>query len=225
MRVLIVEDQKRVANALGKALELEGFKVSVANRGDEGLALSMQEPFDVMILDIMLPDKDGLEVLKLLREHHKTTPVLLLSGKGDVQDRIRGLNLGADDYVPKPFEMTEVIARVRALGRRGVPLEATKMEISDLSLDLLRREAKRGEKRIELSPRELRLLEYLMRAKGRPCTQTELLENVWDYRPGWDPATNVVQMTMARLREKVDQPFPVKLIHTIFSEGYALREP
>ena len=223
MRVLVVEDQIKIARALEKALVQAGAEVVLAADGDTGLQLALDESFDVLVLDIMLPRRDGLGVLRELRAQHRTTPVLLLSARAEVDDRIHGLDLGADDYLPKPFALAEVVARVRALARRGVPLDATLLKTANLSLDLLRREARRGDTRLDLSPREFRLLEYLLRAHGRTCTRDELHEHVWDYRPGYDPGSNVVQVAIMRLREKVDAPFSPKLIHTVFAEGYAVR--
>ena len=223
MRVLVVEDQIKIARALEKALAQAGAEVVIAGNGEAGLQLALDESFDALVLDIMLPRRDGLAVLRELRAQHRTTPVLLLSARGEVDDRIHGLDLGADDYLPKPFVLAELVARVRALARRGVPLDATLLKVADLSLDLLRREARRGDTRLELSPRELRLLEYLVRAKGRTCARDELHERVWDYQPGYDPGSNVVQVAIMRLREKVDAPFSPKLIHTVFAEGYAVR--
>lgn len=221
MRVLVVEDQIKIARSLEKALTQAGAEVVVAVDGENGLQLALDESFDALVLDIMLPRREGLDVLRELRAQHRTTPVLLLSARGEVDDRIHGLDLGADDYLPKPFVLAEVVARVRALARRGVPLNATLLKLADLSLDLLRREVRRGDMRLELSPREFRLLEYLLRAQGRTCTRDELHERVWDYQPGYDPGSNVVQVAIMRLREKVDAPFSPKLIHTIFAEGYA----
>ena len=224
VRVLVVEDQRKIANAVEKALVRAGAEVVVAADGESGLQLALDESFDALVLDIMLPRRDGLEVLRELRGAHRTTPVLLLSARGEVEDRIRGLDIGADDYLPKPFVLAEVVARVRALARRGVPLDSTKLQVADLSLDLLKREVRRGGTRLELSPRELRLLEYLVRAQGRVCTREELHEHVWDYRAGYDPGSNVVQVAVMRLREKVDASFSPRLIQTVFAEGYALRD-
>ncbi len=223
MRVLVVEDERKIAEALAQALTQSGAQVAVAADGESGLGLALDESFDAIVLDLMLPRRDGLEVLRELRAARRTTPVLLLSARGEVEDRIRGLDFGADDYLPKPFVLAEVVARVRALARRGVPLEAARLQVADLSLDLLKREVRRGGTPLELSPRELRLLEYLVRAEGRVCTRAELHERVWDYRAGYDPGSNVVQVAVMRLREKVDAPFATKLIHTVFAEGYALR--
>jgi len=223
VRVLVVEDQPKIAAALEKALSQAGAEIVVAADGESGLQLALGEAFDAIVLDIMLPRRDGLEVLRELRAAHRTTPVLLLSARGEVEDRIRGLDFGADDYLPKPFVLAEVVARVRALARRGLPLDAARLQVADLSLDLLKREVRRGTIRLELSPRELRLLEYLVRAQGRVCTREELHEHVWDYRAGFDPGSNVVQVAVMRLREKVDASFSPKLIHTVFAEGYTLR--
>ena len=223
MRVLIVEDQIKIARALEKALARAGAEVVIATDGESGLQLALDESFDALVLDITLPRRNGLDLLRELRAQHRTTPVLLLSARGEVGDRIHGLDLGADDYLPKPFVLAEVVARVRALGRRGVPHEAAMLKVADLSLDMLRREARRGDTRLELSSREFRLLEFLVRAQGRTCTRDELHERVWDYRPGYDPGSNVVQVAIMRLREKVDSPFSTRLIHTVFAEGYTLR--
>ncbi|MDB6135016.1 MAG: DNA-binding response regulator [Verrucomicrobiales bacterium] len=223
MRVLVVEDQTKIARALEAAFVREGAEVVTFPDGETGLQLALAESFDALVLDIMLPGRDGLDVLRALRARHRTIPVLLLSARGEVDERIRGLDLGADDYLPKPFVLAEVVARVKALVRRGVPLDATRLTVADLSLDLLRHEARRGSTRLDLSPRELRLLEYLVRANERTCTRDELHERVWDYPPGYDPGSNVIQVAITRLREKVDAPFKHKLIHTVFAEGYALR--
>lgn len=223
VRVLVVEDQIKIARALEKALVQAEAEVVIAADGETGLQLALDEFFDALVLDIMLPQRDGLDVLRELRVQHRTTPVLLLSARGDVADRIHGLDLGADDYLPKPFVLAELVARVRALARRGLPLDAAVLKFADLSLDLLRREARRGTTRLDLSARELRLLEYLIRAEGRTCSRDELHEHVWDYRSGYGPGTNVVQVAIMRLRDKVDAPFAQKLIHTVFAEGYAMR--
>ncbi len=223
VRVLVVEDQKKIARALHTALERAGMNVVSVHDGEDGLTLAMNEAFDAVVLDLMLPRRDGLDVLRELRSQHRTTPVLLLSARGEVEDRIRGLEFGADDYLPKPFVLAEVVARVRALGRRGVPRDATYRQVADMSLDLLQRNARRGGRRLALTEREFRLLAHLAQAEGRVCSRAELYEHVWDYRPGFDAGPAVIQMAIRRLREKVDADFPVKLIQTVFSEGYALR--
>jgi DNA-binding response OmpR family regulator len=223
VRILIAEDQRKIAEAIERGFRLAGIEATIAGDGEAGLQLALEEYFDAIILDIMLPKLDGLEVLTRLRSAQRTTPVLLLSARSEVEDRIRGLDRGADDYLPKPFVLAELVARVKALARRGVPLDATRLQVADLSLDLLKREVRRGGLRLELSPRELRLLEYLVRAQGRVCTRAELHEHVWDYRAGYDPGSNVVQVAIMRLRDKVDTAFHPKLIQTVFAEGYALR--
>lgn len=223
MRVLVIEDHFKIARVLAKALGLVGAEVVVASDGETGLKLALDESFDALVLDIVLPRRDGLSVLRELRLQHRTTPVLLLSARGAVEDRVRGLDLGADDYLPKPFVLAEVVARVRALSRRSVPIEQTVLKVADLTLDLLQRRATRGTTQLDLTARELRLLEYLVRAQGRVCLRAELHEHVWDYRAGYDPGSNAVQVAIMRLREKVDAPFGTKLIHTVFAEGYTLR--
>lgn len=221
--MLVVEDERKIARALEQALRQAGIEAVTALDGDAGLMLALDESFDAVVLDIMLPVRDGLDVLRTLRAQHRTTPVLLLSARGEVEDRIRGLDIGADDYLPKPFVLAEVVARVRALARRGVPRDATVLQIADLTLDLLRREARRGGRRLELTPRDLRLLEYLVRAQGRVCSRAELYEQVWDYRAGHDPGPAILQTAIMRLREKVDAPFASRLIHTVFAGGYVLK--
>ncbi len=213
----------KIARALEKAFVEAGAEVVIAADGEDGLRLALDESFDVIVLDIMLPRRDGLSLLRELRVQQRTTPVLLLSARGEARDRIHGLDLGADDYLPKPFVLAEVVARVRALARRGVPREATALHVADLSIDLLRREVRRGARRLELSPREFRLLDYLVRAQGRPCTPAELHEHVWDYGAGYDPGSNLVPVAIMRLREKVDADFEPKLIHTVFAEGYVVQ--
>ncbi|MEO6993094.1 MAG: response regulator transcription factor [Lacunisphaera sp.] len=223
MRVLIVEDEFKIARALNSALTQAGAETVIASDGETGLQMAFNESFDAIVLDIMLPRRNGLDVLRELRSQHRTTPVLLLSARGEVEDRIQGLDIGADDYLPKPFVLAEVVARVRALARRGGQADETIFTVGGLTLDLLRREARRDGVKLELTARELRLLEYLIRAKARTCLRAELHEHVWDYRSGYDPGSNVVSVAVMRLREKVDVPFATKLIHTVFAEGYVLR--
>lgn len=223
MRVLVVEDEVKIARAVDQALRQTDAEVVLASDGNAGLQLALEDSFDAIVLDLMLPGCNGMEVLRRLRAQHRTTPVLILSARGEVDDRIHGLEVGADDYLPKPFVLAELVARVRALSRRGASRDATLLKVADLSLDLLRREARRGNRKLELSPREFRLLDYLIRAQGRTCTPEQLHENVWDYRAGYDPGTNVVPVAIMRLREKVDADFEPKLIQTIFAAGYAIR--
>src|SRR5512135_1799021 len=222
MRVLVVEDEKKTASFIRKALQAEGFAVDVCNNGDDGLAAARATPFDAIVLDIMLPGRDGLSLLRQLRARQNATPVLLLSARGEVNERVEGLNAGADDYLPKPFVIAELIARVRALGRRGNESKSPMLRVADLTLDTLTREARRGGATIELTTREYRLLEFLMRSAGRICGRMAILEKVWDY--DFDPGTNLVDVYVRRLREKIDADFEPRLIHTVRGVGYVLRE-
>ncbi|HEX5397676.1 MAG TPA: response regulator transcription factor [Verrucomicrobiae bacterium] len=223
MRVLVVEDEKKTASFVRKALQAEGFAVDVCDNGEDALAAARATPFDGIVLDIMLPGRDGLSVLRQLRERKNLTPVLLLSARGEVNERVEGLDAGADDYLPKPFELVELVARVRALTRRGGENKSTVLRVADLTLDTLTRQAQRGEKKIELTVREYRLLEFLMRSAGRLCGRMIILEKVWDYH--FDPGTNLVDVYVRRLREKVDAEFEPKLLHTVRGGGYVLKEP
>src|SRR5512140_3721396 len=222
MRVLVVEDERKTASFIRKALQAEGFAVDVCQNGDDGLAAARSTPFDAIVLDIMLPGRDGLSLLRQLRERQNGTPVLLLSARGEVNERVEGLNAGADDYLPKPFVIAELIARVRALGRRGGESKPPVLRIADLTLDTVTREARRGGVTIELTAREHRLLEYLMRSAGRLCGRMMILEKVWDY--DFDPGTNLVDVYIKRLREKIDADFERKLVHTVRGVGYMLKE-
>jgi heavy metal response regulator len=222
MRVLVVEDEKKTASFVRKALQAEGFAVDVCHNGDEALSAASATPFDAIVLDIMLPGRDGLAVLRTLRERKQTTPVLLLSARGQVNERVEGLNAGADDYLPKPFELTELVARVRAMSRRGAETKSTTLRVADLTLDALTRRALRGGKEIELTSREYRLLEFLMRSAGRICGRMSIIEKVWDY--DFDPGTNLVDVYIRRLREKIDNDFEPKLLHTVRGSGYLLKE-
>jgi DNA-binding response OmpR family regulator len=223
MRVLLVEDQEKTASFIRKGLVAEGFAVDLAPDGETALALAVTTGFDAIVLDIMLPGRDGLSVLRVLRERRVTTPVLLLSARGEVSERVEGLNAGADDYLPKPFVLAELIARVRALGRRGGETRPVLLQLGALKLDTVTRQAWRGDKVIELSTREYRLLEHFLRAPGRICSRMELLESVWDY--AFDPGTNVVDVYVGRLRDKIDVEHEPKLLHTIRGYGYVLKKP
>ena len=220
MRVLIVEDEKKTASFIRKALQAEGFAVDVCHHGEEALAMAGQTPFDGIVLDIMLPGRDGLSVLRLLRQRQNPTPVLLLSARGEVNERVEGLNAGADDYLPKPFELVELVARVHALTRRRTETRSSTLQVADLALDTLTRRAQRGGVEIELSPREFRLLEFLMISAGRICGRMAILEKVWDY--DFDPGTNLVDVYIGRLREKVDAGFELKLVQTVRGLGYRM---
>ena len=223
MRVLVVEDQKKTAAFIRKALVAEGFAVDVVDDGETALTAARDAPFDAIVLDIMLPGRDGLSVLRQLRKAHHKTPVLLLSARGEVDERVDGLNAGADDYLPKPFVVAELVARVRAMGRRGTEQADVVLRVGDLVLDLLKRQARRQGKLIELAAREFRLLETLMREPGRIYSRMELLEKAWDYH--FDPGTNVVDVYVSRPREKIDADFSPKLLHTIRAIGFAIKEP
>jgi two-component system, OmpR family, response regulator len=222
MRVLVVEDEKKTASFIRKALQAEGFAVDICHRGDDALAAVAATSFDGIVLDIMLPGRDGLSVLKQLRAKQAHTPVLLLSARGAVNERVEGLNAGADDYLPKPFAIAELVARVRALGRRGNESKSTLLQVADLTLDTISHRAERGGKHFDLTAREFRLLEFLMRSPGRICGRMSIIEKVWDY--DFDPGTNLVDVYVKRLREKIDDGFEPKLLHTVRGAGYVLRE-
>lgn len=222
MRVLLVEDDQTIAAFVAKGLKEAGFTVDHAADGITGLGLARQGPHDVAIVDLMLPGLDGLSVIESMRRDGIRTPVLILSARQSVDDRVRGLTVGGDDYLTKPFAFPELLARVHALIRRatGAPL-ATQLTAGDLTLDLVSRRAVRGGREVELRPREFALLEYLMRNAGRVVSKTMILSHVWDY--SFDPQTNVVDVLVFRLREKVDKGFPTKLIHTVRGAGYVLK--
>ncbi len=223
MRVLVVEDERKTASFIRKALQAEGFAVDICNNGNDVAELTATTPFDCVVLDVMLPGRDGLSVLRQLRDRRYLTPVLLLSARGNVNERVEGLNAGADDYLPKPFELEELLARVRALTRRGDNNRSVLLKVANLSLDTITRQARREGEVIELSTREYRLLEFLMRSPGRLCGRMMILEKVWDY--DFDPGTNLVDVYIGRLREKIDAAFEPKLLHTVRGSGYVLKEP
>ena len=222
MRVLVVEDEKKTASFIRKALQAEGLAVDVCHNGDDALAAALATPFDALVLDIMLPGRDGLSVLTQLRERKNLTPVLLLSARGEVNERVQGLNAGADDYLPKPFVIAELVARIRALNRRGGEGKSTTLSVGDLTLDTVTRHAQRSRKTFELTTREFRLLEFLMRSAGRICGRMSIIEKVWDY--DFDPGTNLVDVYIKRLREKIDEGFELKLLHTVRGIGYVMKE-
>ena len=223
MRVLVVEDDQAVAGFVIKGLREAGHQAEHAGTGRDGLFLAASEPFDAIVLDRMLPGGlDGLRVLETLRGQGDQTPVLVLSALSAVDERVRGLKAGGDDYLAKPFAFAELLARVEALARRSrSEAPQTRLQVGDLELDLLARTAYRQGKRLDLLPREVMLLEYLMRRAGQVVTRTMLLENVWGYH--FDPQTNVVDVHVSRLRSKVDKPFAGALIHTVRGSGYMLR--
>ncbi|HJR74057.1 MAG TPA: response regulator transcription factor [Luteimonas sp.] len=222
MRILLVEDDPHTAGFIAKGLKEDGHAVDHADNGKDGLFLATTEPYDAIVLDRMLPQLDGMTLLKTLRGAGNRVPTLLLTALGDVEQRVEGLRAGADDYLVKPFAYAELSARLDGLARRGVTAstEPTRLRVEDLELDLLKRSAARAGKAIELQPREYRLLEYLMRQAGRVVTRTMLLEAVWDYH--FDPQTNVIDVHISRLRQKIDHGFAAPLLHTVRGAGYRL---
>jgi two-component system OmpR family response regulator len=223
MRLLVVEDDKDVAGFVVKGLREAGHVVEHAANGRDGLFMAASETFDAIVLDRMLPGGvDGLRLLETLRSQGNNTPVLFLSAMAQVDDRVRGLKAGGDDYLTKPFAFAELLARVEAMARRGKGEgPVTKLVVADLEMDLLSRGVKRAGQKIDLQPREFRLLEYLMRHASQVVTRTMLLEGVWDYH--FDPQTNVIDVHVSRLRQKIDKPFSTPLIHTVRNAGYMLR--
>ena len=222
MRALLVEDDATIADFVTRGLREAGFAVDRAADGDEGLRAALGTPYDVAIIDVMLPRRDGLSLIEELRRRGITTPVLILSARRAVDDRVRGLQTGGDDYLTKPFAFTELLARVQALVRRATrTAEPTSLTLEDLTLDLLSRRVARAGEPIDLRPREFALLEYLMRNAGRVVSKTMILSHVWSY--SFDPQTNVVDVLVSRLRDKIDEPFDKKLLHTVRGVGYVLR--
>ena len=223
MRLLVIEDDRDAADYLVKAFREVGHVADQANNGEEGLALALGGQYDVLVVDRMLPKRDGLSIIEELRARGDDTPALILSALGQVDDRVKGLRAGGDDYLAKPYAFTELLARVEVLARRSSPSEAaTSYEVGDLSLDRLSRKVERKGETILLQPREFRLLEYLMKNAGKVVTRTMLLENVWDYH--FDPQTNVIDVHMSRLRSKIDKGHASPLLHTIRGAGYMIRE-
>jgi heavy metal response regulator len=221
MRILIVEDEKKVAGFVKKGLEEETYAVDVAHDGEEGLCLAKEGCYDLVILDLMLPKMGGLEVLSELREGKKDVPILLLTAKDSVEDRVTGLNKGADDYLTKPFAFSELLARVRVLLRRGKAEVKTELQIADLSLNLVSHKVNRGGGEVELTGKEYSLLEYFMRNQGKVLTRTMIAEHVWDYN--FDTFTNVIDVYVNHLRKKVDKGHSKKLLHTLRGVGYIMK--
>lgn len=222
MRVLVVEDDSKIASFISKGLKEAGFAVDVAAHGTDGLHLGLTEQYDAAVIDIMLPGIDGLSLIDQLREKKINTPVLILSARRSVDDRIKGLQTGGDDYMIKPFSFSELLARIQALIRRATQIiEPSTLSVGDLTMDLLTREVKRGNIPISLQAREFALLEYLMRNAGRIVSKTSILEHVYDY--SFDPQTNVVDVLVCRLRNKIDKDFEPKLLHTVRGMGYVLK--
>jgi len=224
VRILLVEDDQKTANFILRGLREAGYAIDHAEDGEKGLMIASMNPYDAAIVDIMLPKIDGLKLIERMRKKQINTPVLILSAKRTVEDRVKGLQKGGDDYLIKPFSFSELLARTQALIRRShaTPAPST-LTVGDLTLDLLKHEVKRSDRRIDLQPREFSLLEYLMYNKERIVSKTMILEHVWDY--SFDPQTNVVDVLVCRLRNKVDRDFPEKLIHTIRSFGYVIKDP
>ncbi len=223
MRILLVEDDIKIASFITKGLKEAGFVVDHVSDGEAGLDLASTESYDAAIIDIMLPKLDGLSLIDQLRSNNIKTPVLILSAKQSVEDRVRGLQTGSDDYLTKPFAFSELLARIYALIRRGSNLSDPRLlEIADLKVNLLTHEVTRGNEKIELQPREYVLLVYLLRNKGKIVSKTMIMEHVWDYN--FDPQTNVVEARVCRLRDKIDRAFDKKLIHTIRGVGYVIKE-
>ena len=225
MRALVIEDDEVMAKFIAKGLRQHGYLVDVARDGRDGLYHALEQPYDVMIVDRLLPALDGLTVLRTARSAGNATPMLILSALAEVDDRVEGLRAGGDDYLTKPFAFSELLARLEALQRRprGGAAAHTVYRSGDLELDPMRRTVRRGGQPLRLLPREFALLEYMMRHRGQVVTRTMLLENVWDYH--FDPQTNVVDVHVSRLRAKVDRPFPEPLIETVRGVGYRLRNP
>jgi two-component system OmpR family response regulator len=224
MRALLVEDDQTIAAFITRGLHEAGFAVDHEADGERGLRAALAQPYDVAIVDLMLPGRDGLSVIEELRRHRVLTPVLILSARRTVDDRVKGLQAGGDDYLTKPFAFAELLARVQALVRRATRTpDPTTLEVADLQLDLLSRRVTRAGRAIDLRPREFTLLEYLMRHAGHIISRTMILSQVWNY--SFDPQTNVVDVLVSRLRDKIDRPFETKLLHTIRGVGYVLRTP
>jgi len=222
MRVLIVEDEKTLANLIKEGLEDESFSVDIAYDGEEGLFLAENEPYDIIVLDIMLPKIDGIELLRRIRENRIKTPVLLLTAKSAIEDKVEGLNSGADDYLTKPFSFEELLARIRAILRRAFGETRNIVKVADLELNLDTHEVKRAGRKIELSSREYALLEYLVLNKNKLLTRTQITEHIYDYYFEFD--SNVIDVTVARLRKKIDKGFEKKLIYTVRGAGYMVKE-
>jgi two-component system OmpR family response regulator len=222
MRLLVVEDDKKIASFVSRGLREAGYVVDIAERGDEALQLALHNHYDLAIVDLMLPGLDGLSLIERWRAQKVKMPVIILSAKRSVDDRVKGLQVGGDDYLTKPFAFSELLARIQALVRRSTAMsEPTTLTYGDLTLDLLSREVTRGGRKIELQAREFALLEYLLRNAGRVVSKTMILEHVWDYN--FDPKTNVIDVLVSRLRSKVDRDFDRKFIHTMRGFGYVLK--
>jgi DNA-binding response OmpR family regulator len=221
MRILVIEDEKKIASFIRKGLEAQGFVVDVSHHGDEGFTAVTTRPYDAVVLDIMLPGRDGLSILRNLRERRLAVPVILLTARSELNERLEGLNLGADDYLTKPFFIEELIARLHVVTRRASGASQSILTVADLAVNLLTREVRRGGRHIELTAREFELLEQLARSPGRVLTRPQICERVWNY--DFDPGTNLVEVYIQRLRKKVDGEGDAKLIETIRGVGYRMK--
>jgi len=221
MRVLVVEDEKQIAGFVKKGLEEQGFTVDVCDNGNDGYTLATTQSYDAIVLDIMLPGRDGLSILHNVRKQKNTVPVIVLTARSELDERLEGLNLGADDYLTKPFFVEELIARIHAVARRASGEQLSMLQVEDLAVNVITREVKRGERAISLTAREFSLLEYLMRSPGRVYTRTQILEHVWGY--DFDPSTNLIDVHIQRLRKKLDAGSDSPLIETVRGVGYRIR--
>jgi two-component system OmpR family response regulator len=222
MKVLLIEDERKISDFVTKGLKEQGFAVDLAENGEDGYYMATTQSYDAIVLDIMLPGRDGLSILKSLRAKGNNVPVIAATARGELDERLEGLNLGADDYLTKPFYVDELVARLLALHRRSTGSELSIKQVEDLVINLSTREVKRGERSIDLTSREFNLLEYLMRSPGRVYTRTQILEHVWGY--DFDPNTNIVDVCLQRLRKKVEQAGEEKLIETVRGVGYRIRK-
>jgi DNA-binding response OmpR family regulator len=224
MRILVVEDEIKVADALREGLMNEGYAADIARTGEEGFFLISEQTYDLVLLDLMLPERDGFEVLRMLRKHNNRTPVLILTARDAVEDRVRGLDAGADDYLVKPFAFAELLARIRALLRRGRTDQMLKLSLSDLDMDLITHRATRSGSLLELTAKEFELLEYLLRNQDRIVSREMLTLDVWHQTSRAVPLDNVIDVHIARLRRKIDTPFENKLLHTVRGVGFILKK-
>lgn len=221
MKILLIEDEKKIASFIRKGLEAQGFVVDVSHDGNEGFTVATTRPYDAIVLDIMLPGRDGLSILRSLRERKMSVPVILLTARGELNERLEGLNLGADDYLTKPFYIEELTARLHVVTRRASGASQSILAVADLTINLLTREVARGNRKIELTAREFELLEHLARSPGRVLTRPQICERVWNY--DFDPGTNLVEVYVQRLRKKLEAGGEEKLIETIRGVGYRIR--
>jgi len=224
MQILVVEDERKVAKALKEGLEAERYQVTVAHTGEEGFFLLNSQTFDLVLLDLMLPGRDGFEILRTLREKGLQTPVLILTARDTVDDRVQGLDNGADDYLVKPFAFPELLARIRALLRRGRIGQVLRLKLADLDMDLVTRKVTRSTRSVELTAKEFELLEYLLRNQGQVVSREMLARDVWQQTTRATPLDNVIDVHMARLRRKLDEPFDKKLLKTVRGVGFVMRE-